>query len=49
MQTISTSISPRAHLSLLNQQEVAMLTDQTQEGLYELVRLMRISGIKFRL
>lgn len=38
MQTISTSISPRAHLSLLNQQEVAMLTDQTQEGLYELVR-----------
>ena len=38
MQTISSSISPRAHLSLLNQQEVALLTDQTQERLYELVR-----------
>lgn len=38
MQTISTNISPRAHLSLLTQNEVAMLTDATQGGLYELVR-----------
>ncbi len=38
MQTISTNISPRAHLSLLTQNEVAMLTDTTEHGLYELVR-----------
>lgn len=38
MNKLSTNISPRAHLSLLTQAEVAMLTDQTGDGLYELVR-----------
>jgi len=38
MQTISASVSPRAHLSLLTQNEVAMLTDPSIDGLYELVR-----------
>ena len=38
MQTISASVSPRAHLSLLTQTEVAMLTDHSEDGLYELVR-----------
>lgn len=37
-QTVSATISPRDHLSLLSQAEVNMLTDHSDSGLYDLLR-----------